>query len=139
MTRTRLTPLFAWLCLMWFGLSNTLFTGGIVVCRDGHGGTRIEWGCNRNASDECATSCGSEESEPGSIPAHPCDDTPLKGDHELSKAPPRITGDFYVAAIPAALTTGVDASLWPAAAPEHARPQRPPDTLQRLRSVILLV
>jgi hypothetical protein len=48
MLTSRSQSLLAAVCLIWFGLTNTLLAGGIVVCRDGHGGTRIEWGCSRN-------------------------------------------------------------------------------------------
>ncbi|KAA0213825.1 MAG: hypothetical protein DYG94_11550 [Leptolyngbya sp. PLA3] len=142
MARKRFHPAVAWLCLIWFGLTNTLLASGMVVCRDGHGGSRIEWGCAQNASGECATSCGSDADEPGGDtgPAHPCDDTPINGDHEVTMTPPRTTNDLPVP-IPvmlAVITLHIDVPstqvLW-----DRARSQRPPDSLQRLRSVILLV
>lgn len=143
MVRNRVNPALAWLCLIWFGLTNTLFASGMVVCRDGHGESRIEWGCTQNASGECVTSCGSDLDESGDDtgPAHPCDDTPIKGDHQVTKAPPRTTNDVPVP-IPVILAViAIHFDLPPPAQVlwDHARPQRPPDTLQRLRSVILLV
>jgi len=67
MLTSRSQSLLAAVCLIWFGLTNTLFAGGIVVCRDGHGGTRIEWGCSRNTDGECATTCGTVWASAGSF------------------------------------------------------------------------
>ncbi len=143
MTRDRFYPALAWLCLIWFGLANTLLAGGMVVCRDGHGDSRVEWGCSRNDSGECAISCGSDFDEPGHDegPAHPCDDTPINGEYQVTNAPPRTMSDVpgpvpvHVAVIAMHMEVPLPAQVaW-----DRARPQRPPDTLQRLRSVILLV
>jgi len=143
MLHNRFNPGLAWLCLIWFALTNTLFAGGMVVCRDGHGGSRIEWGCTQNASGECATSCGSEFDGSGDDngPAHPCDDTPIEGDHQISKAPPRTATDAPVPVLVrlAVIAMHIDVPLPTLVAWDRARPQRPPDTLERLRSVILLV
>ncbi|GJQ28330.1 MAG: hypothetical protein HBSAPP03_02140 [Phycisphaerae bacterium] len=143
MTRNRFHPALSWLCLIWFGLTNTLFAGGMVVCRDGHGGSRIEWGCTQNANNECVTSCGSDADEPedDTEPAHPCDDTPIKGDPQLTKASLRTTSHELVPVqgILAAITIGFDP---PPPSRHHGyrdRPPRPPDSLRCLRAVILLV
>lgn len=143
MTRNSLNPALAWLCLIWFGLTNTLFASGMVVCRDGHGGSRIEWACSQNANGECITSCGSDAESPGDDhgPAHPCDDTPVKGGHKVTKAPPRTTNDapVLVLVILAVIPMHTDVPPPVRVTWDRDRPQRPPDTLQRLRSVILVV
>lgn len=143
MTRNRFNPAVAWLCLIWFGLTNTLFASGMVVCRDGHGGARVEWGCSRNESGECVTSCGlgvGESDDDGGQP-HPCDDTPVKSDHEVTKAPSRTMIDVPVSVpvLLAVIAMHIEVPLPAQVVWDRARPQRPPDTLQRLRSVILLV
>lgn len=142
MRHTRFNFAISWLCLIWFGLTSTLFTGGLVVCSDDDGGARIEWGCVRGADGECATSCRSDvgEDDRGGRP-EPCHDTPIQGDHQVVKAPPRPTGDLPVLAptIFAAVAMFMDPPPPAPLAWDRARPQRPPDTLQRLRSVILVV
>jgi hypothetical protein len=143
MPRSRSNPALAWLCLIWFGLSNTLLASGLVACRDGHGGVRFEWGCSRNASGECVESCGAGVGESGDDTGqpHPCDDTPIKGDHQVTKAPPRATNDVPVPVpmLLAVIAMRIDMPTPAQVVWDRARPQRPPDTLERLRSVILLV
>jgi hypothetical protein len=141
MTRKRVNPALAWLCLIWFGLTNTLFASGMVVCHDGHGGSRIEWGCERNATGECFTRCGDDGAvEDGSVP-HPCEDTPLLSDHQVTKAPPRSAAEV---GIPIPLMVAV-LVFWAVEPPPTAvllsgsEPQRPPDALKCIRTVVLLV
>lgn len=134
-------PLIAWLFLIWFGLSNTVFAGGLVVCHDGHGGSRIEWACDRNATGECVTSCGDEGvEEDGSVP-HPCQDTPLPSDPQIAKAPPRSAPELSIS-IPvmlAVLVFWADAPEPTAVVLSGSEPQRPPDALKFIRTVVLLV
>lgn len=143
MSRNRFNPVLAWLCLIWFGLCNTLFAGTMVVCRDGHGGSRIEWGCSRTSDGECMKSCGPDVGgcdDNGDQP-RPCDDTPTKGVGQFIKVPPRTTHDVPVSA-PAILVMvaiHIDAPALTLVVRDRARLQRPPDTLLRLRSVIILV
>jgi len=135
----RAQSLLAAVCLIWFGLTNTLLAGGIVVCRDGHGGTRIEWGCSRNTDGECATTCGTDSADHEEAPAHPCDDTPVTADHHTTKAPPRVSADLTPVAI--LLAAPAMESLPHARRPGPVITERdhPPDSLYRLRTVIILV
>lgn len=144
MTSRYSNPVLAWLCLVSFVLTNTLLASGLVVCRDGHGSTRVEWGCNQNSNGECVTSCGSDADLPDEDhgPTHPCDDTPIKGGHLMTKAPSSNTTKAGAAGVPVCQTAAVvliDAAARPPTPKEKAAPQRPPDTLLHLRTVILIV
>ena len=143
MRRNGLNLALSWLCLIWFGLTSTLLNGGLVVCSDGDGGARIEWGCVRGADGECATSCRADagESDDRDNRPEPCRDTPIQGDLQIAKAPPRTTNDAPVLApvIFAVVAMLMDVPPPAQIAWDRVRPQRPPDTLQRLRSVILVV
>lgn len=140
MLRGRFHPAFAWLFLIWFGLYNTVLASGLVACHDGHRGTRIEWGCDRNASGECSTSCGDDTTDDSGSP-DPCQDTPIQDDHPITKAPPRPTGKVSV---PLTATVAV-LVLWAPVSPRtgiawaSAEPERPPDALRHIRTVLLLV
>ncbi|QYU70882.1 hypothetical protein J4558_12560 [Leptolyngbya sp. 15MV] len=54
-------PLFqsiiAWVCLVAVVVNATIATGALVVCDDGTGITRIEWGCERNTAGQCESAC----------------------------------------------------------------------------------
>lgn len=142
MRRFRSNPLIAWLCLICFGLTNTLLAGGVSVCRDAHGGVRIEWGCSRNTSGECVTSCGggAGNTSPDDRGApHPCDDTPLDGVTQLVKAQPREVNAVLMPALVALPSLWIDtreqtSRLWP-----RTEPERPPEALKRIRAIVLLV
>lgn len=140
MRRSRFHPVLTWLCLIWFGLTSTLLTGGMVVCRDGHGGTRVEWGCDQNGTGECLTSCGSETEGDSGIP-HPCQDTPIEGEQQVTKAAPRTTSDLSktVAVTVAALVLWLDPPTPTNVAWSWSGPDRPPDLLRHIRTVVLLV
>lgn len=137
-TRQRQLPI-TWFCLLWFVLCNTVFASGLVHCRDGHGESRIEWGCSRSAAGDCLAD---EDADHESEAPKPCQDTPISGDQPaMAKAPPRNTGDFS-ASWPTLATVP---DLW---APEAASrkvvsirtvPSKPPDATGHLRTVILLV
>jgi len=141
MRQRRFHPAITWLFLICFGASNTLLAGGMVLCQDGHGGSRIEWGCDRNATGECITSCGGESAdEEGSVP-HPCQDTPIQDNEQITKAPPRLAGEVTIHA-PVMVAVLV---FW-AEMPEPTRivwttsePDRPPDALRHIRTIVLIV
>lgn len=48
----------AWVCLVAVVVNATIATGALVVCDDGTGLTRIEWGCERNTAGQCESACG---------------------------------------------------------------------------------
>lgn len=139
MHRSRFHPAIAWLCLIWFGLTSTLLSGGMVVCQDGHGGSRVEWGCDRNIGGECLTSCGGETGDdPGD--SHPCQDTPLDAGEQVSKAPPRSTSVLTIPVpVMAALVLGLDPPTPARVGWTSSAIERPPDALKRIRTVVLLV
>ena len=141
MQSRRFHPLIAWLCLIWFGLTNTVLAGGIVVCRDGHGGMSIEWGCDRNTQGECLTSCGGEADNDDSTAPHPCEDTPVPSDLQITKAPPRAASELTVPVpfLVAVLIDWADVAEPIATTSESSQPERPPDVLKHLRTVVLLV
>ena len=141
MRRSRFHPVIAWLFLIWFGVSNTAFASGLVVCHDGHGGSRIEWACDRNATGECVSICGDEGAEEdGSVP-HPCQDTPLPSDPQVTKAPPRAPTEVStpLPVMVAVLVFWADVPQPATVVLSGSEPQRPPDALKCIRTVVLLV
>lgn len=138
--RTRCQPLLAWLCLICFGLGQTLLTGGLVICRDGHGATSLELGCLKNTASECTTAC--EATDCTAPDEHPCQDTPLGKHNPSAKAPPRDPGTCNL--IPPLCAVMFERPLDFAATALTAPPSlpqrhRPPDPLHHMQSVILLV
>lgn len=140
MSRRRFESVTAWLCLIVFGLSHVLSVSGLVVCRDAHGGVRIEIACAKNATGECITSCG-DEVDSTQDEQHPCNDTPVQAEGTVAKIVPRVTLDSGIpiqlpCLLPAFVAVAPPRSLvlWACATPE-----RPPDALKLVRSVILLV
>lgn len=141
MTKRRSHPLVAWLCLIWFGLTNTVFAGGMMLCNDGHGGSRIEWGgCEQNADGECLVSCARESEDEPDAP-HPCQDTPIPGQEQITKAPPRSASDTVipVPVLVAVIVLWADAPVATQVAWATSEPERPPDVLRHIRTVVLLV
>jgi len=139
MRRSRSHPAIAWLCLIWFGLTNTLFSGGMVVCQDGHGGSRVEWGCDRNSSGGCLTTCGIETGDDPCDP-HPCQDTPIDAGEQVTKAPPRLTSDLAILVpVMAVLALWLDPPTPANVGWIGFEPERPPDALKHIRTVVLLM
>lgn len=147
MSLRRPQPLLALLCLLGLGLTNALVAHGWVICRDGHGVTRVERSCQRNASGECVTACGPDADDPGEDhpegegPAHPCDDTPITDTHQVMRGTSRAPAEMPIL-IPAPcrmMAAGADLPRVPRGEWGRAGPMRPPDALYRLRSVILMV
>jgi len=141
MQQRRPHPVLSWLCLIWFGLTNTVFAGGVTVCNDGHGGSWIEWGgCDRNADGECLVSCSGESDDDLGVP-HPCEDTPIPGQEQITKPPPRSVSDtaIPIAVLVAALVLWADTPLATQVAWTTSKPERPPDVLRYVRTVVLLV
>lgn len=138
----RFDPLIAWLILIWFGLTNTVLSGGFVVCRDGHGGVAIEWGCDRNAEGGCATACGDPITEEQIPLPYPCEDTPVAGESQVTHAPPRSAAELssMIPALVAVLVVWADVSEPEATMCGCADTAgRPPDALTHFRTVVLVV
>lgn len=141
MRQRRFHPVISWLFLIWFGLTSTVLASGLVVCQDGHGGSRIEWVCDRNPTGECVTSCGDDGAEEdGSVP-HPCQDTPLPSDPQVTKAPSRSAAEvsILVPLMVAVLVSFAPEPVLTAVVLSGSEPQRPPDALKCIRTVVLLV
>ncbi len=142
MRRIRPNPLIAWLCLISFGLTNTLLAGGLAVCRDAHGGSRIEWGCSRNTSGECVSSCGggvSSDSPDDRGDPHPCTDTPFEGVPKVVKAQPREANAVLAPTLVAVPSLWVDMREQTRRLCSRVEPERPPEALERIRAIVLLV
>jgi hypothetical protein len=48
----------AWVSLVAVVFNATIAIGALVVCDDGTGLARIEWGCDRNTTGQCGSVCG---------------------------------------------------------------------------------
>ena len=141
MSRRRLHPVLVWLSLIWFGLTNAVFAGGMMVCSDGHGGSRVEWGgCERNVDGECVESCGGESTGEEGVP-HPCRDTPIPCQEQVAKAPSQSVSDTSVPnpVFVAAMVLWADSPLARQATWTPSEPERPPGVLRHIRTVVLLV
>jgi len=144
MSLYRFQPVLSWLCLICFGLNTTMLSGGLVLCRDGRGG-RIELGCQRNERGQCIDSCCSDNGDgqplDDSAPVPPCQDTPLQGDTHTPKMTARpmvmpVLSLAYVIAMLPSMEVAVPAETWRRVptARDH-----PPDSLGRIRTIVLLV
>ncbi len=135
-------PLISWLCLFAFA-ANVLVQVGIVECSDGHGGSHLELSCSQNARKECEKSCGPTTGacdQKDRLP-HPCEDKPLASDQaQVQAAPPQATLPtlavpvFLAAVDPFRIDPPVACRTQPSRPPAH-----PPDSLARLRTVIMTV
>lgn len=142
MRRISCQPLISWLCLIAF-VANVLLQVGIVQCSDGHGGSHLELSCSQNDRKECVKSCGPSTGacEESDRRPHPCEDKPLvSGPAHLQAAPSQATLPTLLAPVFFAV---IDPFRFDPPAIFGTRPLRPvvrpPDTLGRLRSVILTV
>lgn len=158
----------AWVCLVAVVFNATIATGTLVVCDDGTGLARIEWGCERNTAGQCESACGIATyvgvSDPGldagrtvltasdggafdlaqtSVPtAPPCKDTPLERDPSGIQAPTvRVTLDVAIGAfMPIAVDSVRVHEAWTDRVRwEWVRAARPPDTWRDVRCIILIV
>lgn len=150
MNRPLPKQLIAFLCLVAFGLGQTLFASMGVRCTDASGDTRIEYACIKTSQGACLTPCidpgvhaADDNHESDNVPPTPCEDEPLSSQASAAKfIPLRVSLEPVFAAV-------VVAILWAhwsfttdqPASPRHPEVvrDRPPDSLARLRSVILIV
>lgn len=154
MTRTLPQRLIALVCLVAFGLGQTVFASMAVRCRDASGQTRIELGCAKTVSGACVSSCDGSaldnadsiaspdgDHEPA-VPMAPCQDEPLTQSFPVLKSTSSATSVVFTEAFfVAVLTLVMD---WDAREPVESRARatdrdRPPDEIARLRTVILIV
>jgi hypothetical protein len=141
MHRRPLQTVLAWLCLSAFWLSHTVIAGNLVVCRDMHGGSRVEWGCGKSASGECRPpSAQGEHSDERAEPG-PCEDIPVQAELQIAKTLSRSTDQLIASALTLVAVRTPD--LFPFRTAAHitpvVAPDRPPDALCRIRTVVLLV
>lgn len=151
MKRSWLHSILAWTCLVSFGLNSTALAAGLVVCDDGHGNSRVEFGCRRTSDGACADACcdavvddaaGEGSSDPAhSNPPGPCRDVPIRGDIET----PKVTAPALHIPVPAALPVClppivlVVPPLAPVRSAALAGESPPPDSRTHIRSIILVV
>lgn len=142
--------LIAFLCLVAFGLGQTLFASMGVRCTDASGTSRIEYACVKASNGACLTPSsdlvahetdGDHSSDPaGELP---CEDEPLGSQISAAQV---IPSGVSIDPVLAAVVVAVFWDGWPveidqparSATPEPER-DRPPDSLARLRTVILIV
>lgn len=127
--------LIAWLCLLCFGLSSSGLIGGLVVCRHADGGAELEWGlCDRDEAGWCLSGCPGAERD-----QQPCEDTPIHDEGPIAKVAPREAGQVAVAAAVLLWQSWDDRPALRAGERVVEPRERPPDTLARLRTVVILV
>ena len=142
--------LIAFLCLVAFGLGQSLFASMGVRCTDASGNSRIEYACVKTSNGACLTPsielvAHEADDDHSSDPAGPtpCEDEPLGSQISAAKV---IPSSVSIDPVLAAVVVAVLWDGWPvdieqparSATPEPER-ERPPDSLARLRTVILLV
>lgn len=151
MGRKLVQRVIAIVCLMAFGLGQTVLASAAVRCTDAWGTTRLELACIKNSLGSCGTTC----SEPGeaeamdggrpTVPSEtaPCEDEPIGA--QATTARPSSTSvslepvvdKVVIAFVWGGLPDNLDQQ-----SPLAYRPcerGHPPDSFVRLRSVILLV
>lgn len=142
--------LIALLCLVAFGLGQSLFTSMGVRCTDASGNSRIEYACVKTSNGACLTPgielvAHEADDDHSSDPAGPtpCEDEPLGSQISAAKV---IPSSVSIDPVLAALVVAVLWDGWPVDIAQPARcataepeRERPPDSLARLRTVILLV
>lgn len=141
--RTSSQSLF-WICLLVIGLGASVLRTGLVLCSDVHGGSRIEWGCQKTVEGECqplgaARGSKTADDEDPCGP-HPCEDIPLEEDVASARIAPRADAPPILLPLHAAR---LEFSAVEIRCDERAEMRsvstRPPDIAARLRTVILLV
>lgn len=145
MRRTPIQLVTVWLCLLAALVGGTGLTSRLVHCDDGHGGSRVEWGCARNDRGECVVACAVAENsgEEGESEPHPCDDRKLAEDVVTAKpsAAERLEPPPVMPLVipPASVVPHCDLSVGPTRwAPSSTR-AHPPDAAAKLRSTIIIV
>ena len=142
--------LIAFLCLVAFGLGQTVFASMGVRCTDASGNTRIEYACIKSSQGECLTPCTEpgvhatdDDHEGDPTTPTPCEDEPLGSQLSAAKV---IPSNGALEPVFAAIAVAFLWDQWSFVVElpvRCARPaldrDRPPDTLTRLRSVILTV
>lgn len=146
MRRPLIHSLIAWLCLFSFGLDMALHAIGPVECTSANGKS-LEWVCEKDEQNVCLRA-GVERNLPDQFAQEglpPCEDRPVGADHDQAHhlfTHPRQSGHAEQTLPPVTL-----AVVWSFAFDPFIRggPSRidirvrPPDTVARLRTVIMIV
>jgi hypothetical protein len=150
MHRSLTQRLNAFLCLMAFGLGQTLFASMGVRCTDASGDTRIEYVCIKTSQGACLTPCvdpavhaADDNHESDDVPPTPCEDEPLSSQAAVAKS---IPSSVSLQPVIAAVLVAILSDHWSFTTSQPVSPRhpevdrdRPPDSLAHLRSVILIV
>lgn len=146
MHRPFVHSLIAWLCLFSFGLDLALHALGPVVCTS-ESGTILEWMCEKDEQSNCLRT-GAErnpldQSAQNTVP--PCEDRPLGDDHDAGHhqlAHRRQGEQAQLTLPPVTLAVLCSFTFDPVVRGTPTRIDvrvRPPDTVARLRTVIMIV
>lgn len=147
----------ALLCLLAIGIGQSVLGSLVVRCENSSGQSTIKLACAKSLDGACLSSCAPEDTHPcsdehddspGDHPRLPCKDTPLGEGSNGSKVLRRLSTTDPAPLIASPVV--IPAALWPDTAlgtPDHAvsstplaQPNaRPPDSVARLRTVILTV
>lgn len=138
------------LCLVAFGLGQAVFTSVGVRCMDASGNTRIELVCVKSDKDHCQSLCSDDaqtDEDRGTKDAPlshaPCEDEPLSQEATAVR-PITFRAMLEPAVVPVFICFTIDCWALPGVRSvsfSHARfdPDRPPEQLSTLRTVILIV
>ena len=141
MRRSIRHSLVSWLCLVCFMLTSTVLTGQLVFCQHADGSVCLEIGpCGKASDGSCLTPCNVAVASADADQTSRCKDTPVKSDDHIAKVSQRT--DHQPSVVPVLVLA---LTQWqPMPAPAVLRPSvrvhaRPPDSVARLRTVVLLV
>jgi hypothetical protein len=150
MNQPSIQRLIAILCLVAFGLGQTVFASMGVRCTDASGNSRIEYACIKSSQGECLTQCTEpgvhatdEDHEGDPATPTPCEDEPLGSQLSAAKV---IPSSGALEPVFAAIAVAFLWDQWSFTVELPARcvrpaldRDRPPDSLTQLRSVIIIV
>lgn len=153
MPQTALQRITALICLVAFGLGQMLAGPFVVLCEDSSGNARIEIACAKTTDGSCLTVCGTNngglnEADAncqlgGGHTSHPCSDTPVGEPGNTAKLRPKsdcvdpsqvfalVAALFHPMVLAVVPTTPSNGAFWTT--------EQPPDTVARLRTVMLIV
>lgn len=150
MRRMLIQRLIVTLCLAAFALGQTVFASVGVWCTDAEGTSRIEYACFKSPQGTCLSPCAepdvhatSEVHEDEPLSPFPCEDTPLGPQLTAVRI---LHSDLAVGAGLESFTPAIscdartfepDATV--VAVGRNRERRRPPDSLDRLRSVVLVL
>lgn len=150
MLRSSIQRLISLICLVAFGLAQTLFASMGVRCTDASGETRIEFACIKSRAGACLSSCmepntlcdeDNHENDP-TTPT-PCEDEQLGSQINAAQS---LRANVQLDHVFAAVVVAILWNHWSFADEQLEQMRqlkqdrdRPPDSLTCLRSVILIV